>query len=223
MADLHPGGREIILECAGRDATDAFINNHEDWEKLLEGMNKVGRVVPPKGSEPIAENEIVFCGKVYRFDEEQFVQSLEDDARCPDGPLYQDLQLGYDQTFANIQKRIRQKYQDLEPHMGSDVTLLPKQGSMWIAEPLRYLEHLVVSHTFRKRELTREITPSELARHNRLNTREEEARRNDLYLKDMFNQGGKLNYDEYYELELNLPYREVWVGIEGIAYDVSGK
>ncbi|GMM31027.1 Cyb5 protein [Martiniozyma asiatica (nom. inval.)] len=53
--DEHPGGEEVIIDCAGGDATEAFddIGHSEDAQEMLEGMligKLEGGVLPKKSA-----------------------------------------------------------------------------------------------------------------------------------------------------------------------------
>ncbi|KAK4442095.1 hypothetical protein QBC34DRAFT_456579 [Podospora aff. communis PSN243] len=214
MAHLHPGGQQIIHDLAGRDATETFIENHSNWEDLLKGMTKVGHVVPYKSPGKLEHDEIKYCGKVYRLDEESFVEGLEARAIKRHGWNASDTVLLDGTRLPNDPKVFREQYRALEPLMGTDATPLWRQNSK-IVKPLDFMQHLVVSHTHHpERRLWNEVTPSQLASHNRLNTQEED----DLQTRLSYKAGN--TYEEYCAM-CSVGSGWVWVSIEGIVYDVT--
>lgn len=61
--DEHPGGEEVIIDCAGTDATEAFDDighsdeAHEILEKLFIGNLKGGKIVETKNAQTSGSSE----------------------------------------------------------------------------------------------------------------------------------------------------------------------
>ncbi|KAK0724845.1 hypothetical protein B0H67DRAFT_117166 [Lasiosphaeris hirsuta] len=120
FADFHPGGRQVIHDLAGRDATAEFISAHENWEELLEKMDHIGYVVPerPLGF-PIRESnsEVQYGSIVYKMDREAYVS----------GQLihrFGHIEPAQDQLEARA--HFEQRYAELQRYIGLNVTALNK-------------------------------------------------------------------------------------------------
>lgn len=82
LASTHPGGSNLITALSGRHATLEFKRDHpHNWEVLLDGMEKVGHVVPTFSAERFAAlrpDEVCFRDDcwVYRVTKQTFVRGM---------------------------------------------------------------------------------------------------------------------------------------------------
>ena len=186
FAHLHPGGRQVIERLAGRDATQDFVENHENWEELLKGMTEIGHLVPYRKRGRLATDELEYHGKIYKLNLESFVSGMVEHTIEHEFNDRDEL-LSNEDGLRQARERFQQQYMDLEPHLGKDVSSLGHSPeTAHIVYPLGYLEHLVVGHTYNPKKPTREITSSELAQNRRLIAVDELDP--DAYLRASFNQ-----------------------------------
>ena len=191
---------------------------------------KVGWIVPYRGRDKdrdkdkplLASDEIEYAGWIYKLDRESFALACLDWERDTTK-----LTLDDDDDVTTLRESLarfgEEYHRDLRPHLGSNVTDHHHHHHHVVGPLLHKVKKLIVAHTHHPvnpAAAMRGITLDELGENNRLSggvfdgvTTSEQAR--DILF-------GEEDPKDRYERERAQGTGSVWVGIEGLVYEVNG-
>ncbi len=198
-ADSHPGGKQIVHDFAGRDATDEFKRSHANWEDLLDELPLVGHLVPyrERGAQ-LNKGEVASSGLIYKLGKHTYTSAMTAwETSPPSRRLHAEFKAEWDKL---------EKYMNRdEPHHNTRDFALSNSAA---------LQALVIAAVEPEVEKLKEISWEELEEHGQppVNV--------PVWMRIALRSNMIVDPEEY---ELVTRPSDVWVVIGGVVYDVSSK